>query len=254
MLISHGGLVQMAAGLLLLIQCLLATADSALEQHVVKVIDGDTVILADGQHVRLLGINTPELARRGKAGDPGGMQASQWLKRRIEGRQVRLEVGQEKRDRYGRLLAHLFDQSGEHINLALVAGGFATLSIIPPNLNYSKRLLAAQKKARMARRGLWGMERYQPRPLQAINLERVRGWQRLLVTPRALSRHKKSYRLVINDQFYLRVPRGNLLNFPDLDVYVGRSLEVRGWISKYRGRYSLTIRHPSALVLLEERK
>ncbi len=244
----------MAAGLLLLIQCLLATAESALEQRVVKVIDGDTVILSDGQHVRLLGINTPELARRGKAGEPGGFQASQWLKRRIEGRWVRLEVGREKRDRYNRLLAHLFDKNGEHINLALVSGGFATLSIIPPNLNYSKRLLAAQKKARMAQRGLWGMERYRPRPLQAVDLGRVQGWQRLLVTPRALSRHKKSYRLVINDQFYLRVPRGNLLNFPNLDAYVGRSLEVRGWVSKYRGRYSLTIRHPSALVLLEEQK
>lgn len=242
----------MLVGLVLLIQGFSVTADSALEQSVVKVIDGDTLILADGQHVRLLGINTPEVARKGKRGEPGGLAASQWLKRRTEGHRIRLQTGQEKHDRYGRLLAHIFDKDGTHINRELVAAGLATVSIIPPNLGYTEVLLAAQRQARIAGKGLWGMDRYRRQTLQEIDLDKAQGWQRLLVRPRALSGDAKSSRLVINDRFYLRVPREHLANFPELDAYVGQLLEVRGWISRYRGQHYLLVRHPSALILADD--
>lgn len=237
---------------LLLMQGLSVAAGAAPEQSVVKVIDGDTLILADGQHVRLLGINTPEVARKGKGGEPGGVEATQWLKHRIEGRRISLQTGQEKRDRYGRLLAHIFDEDGAHINRELVAAGLATVSIIPPNLDYTESLLTTQRQARIAGKGLWGMERYRQQSLQAIDLNKAKGWQRLLVRPRALSRDAKSSRLVINDRFYLRVPGEHLENFPELDAYVGQLLEVRGWISRYRGQHYLLVRHPSALTLAED--
>ena len=39
------------------------------------IIDGDTFVTEDGDYIRLLGINTPEVGRHGNAGEPFSNQA-----------------------------------------------------------------------------------------------------------------------------------------------------------------------------------
>ena len=114
---------------------------------VIKVYDGDTVVLSDDRKVRLLGINTPEVRHRDKMADAGGDEAKQWLKNKLENTKVRLVTDAEKTDKYGRILAHLFTEKKEHINLELVKVGLAEVSIYPPNLLYADELLKAQDLA-----------------------------------------------------------------------------------------------------------
>jgi len=65
----------------LLVFCSTLQAESA---RVKYVIDGDTVVLEDRRHVRLLAINTPEVAGKRPA-EPGGEAAKRWLKAQLEG-------------------------------------------------------------------------------------------------------------------------------------------------------------------------
>ena len=101
---------------------------------VVRVYDGDTIILEDKKQIRLLGINTPEIESRLRAEEPGGVAAKKWLQAQLQEEKVYLEYDQPKRDKYKRLLAHVFTPDGKHINQALLENGLAFVSIIPPNV------------------------------------------------------------------------------------------------------------------------
>jgi len=123
--------------------------------RVARVIDGDTIVLADGAHVRLLQIDTPE---------PGTSEcysraAGRDLRRMLPvGSVVTLETDPalDQVDRYGRLLRYVH-RAGRNLNLALVRDGSATDWFFDGHRGqYASALLTAAQSARLARRGLWG--------------------------------------------------------------------------------------------------
>lgn len=88
---------------------LLASAAGAAELcRVARVIDGDTIVLADGRHVRLIGVDAPEIDCPYRTAEPWGYESRAYLKELIEGRRVRVEVGPEPFDKYGRTLAYIY--------------------------------------------------------------------------------------------------------------------------------------------------
>ena len=239
------------AGLLLA-----ATAATTAELRVKHVIDGDTLIVVTPkgniEHVRLLGINAPEVRRQDKSGEPGGAAARRWLKQRLDNQQVRLEADREAYDHYGRRLAHVF-LGDVHVNRQLVATGLATANIVPPNLIYSSDLLRAQQQAELSRLGVWGNKAYQPRDILQVAAQPGRGWQRLRGVVTQVETGKRFIRLRFAKRIDVRIPRDLLSLFPDPASYVGKNLEVRGWVSRPRNKrqgYSVLIRHPANLVAL----
>jgi endonuclease YncB( thermonuclease family) len=119
------------------------------------VIDGDTVVLANGEHVRLVQIDTPEL----RGGECYGAQARTLLRRLIPpGTTVRVEADArlDRVDRYGRLLRYLF-RGPTNLNLELVRQGAATVWFYDHDRGrYADALLRAALAARAVHRGLWG--------------------------------------------------------------------------------------------------
>lgn len=210
--------------------------------------DGDTVILEDGMRVRLLGINTPEIDGKYTQAESGGEAARRWLQTRVEGKTVRLESDRERQDKYGRLLAHLFAEDGEHLNLSLVEQGLAVVSLYPPNLKYADDLLAAQKQAESAGRGVWGSSAYRPRPLDGLKGKPPSGWGRWTGTPSRAERGPRYARLIFPSGAEVRIDAEYLPLFPTLERYVGRALEIRSWVSGKHGHPVFWLRHPSALV------
>ena len=76
--------------------------------------------------------------------------------RLVAGRQVRLVLDVEPRDRFGRLLAYVYRAGdGLFVNATLVRGGYARTLTIPPNVRYAARFAALARQARRSRRGLW---------------------------------------------------------------------------------------------------
>lgn len=105
--------------------------------HVVRCVDGDTVVLdidaglymtARKQVVRLAGIDTPEM--RGPE-RPAGEIASEWLRSRIEDKDVIVQTikdkrGDDDRGKYGRWLARIWID-GRCVNDDLLAEGLAVV-------------------------------------------------------------------------------------------------------------------------------
>ena len=121
-----------------------------------RAVDGDTVLLADGERVRYIGMDTPELHHPRKPVQPYAREAWEFNRKLVEGRKVRLEFDVERRDRYGRLLAYVFLEDGRFVNAELVKEGYAQLLTIPPNVKYVDLFVGLQRQAREAKKGLWG--------------------------------------------------------------------------------------------------
>lgn len=134
----------------------ISTGNPAPTQAVVRsVYDGDTLTLDTGDKVRLRWVNTPEL----KPPEAYGADARDFTKGLVLGKQVRL-LGSGARDGYGRLLAGV-EADGANLSLKLLEAGLGHLFVIPPDDTDLTEFIAAQERARVARRGIWADQRYQ---------------------------------------------------------------------------------------------
>ncbi|RLB53317.1 MAG: thermonuclease [Deltaproteobacteria bacterium] len=119
-----------------------------------RVIDGDTVELADGRRVRYLLIDAPE--NTSGHNDCYGAEATAYNRALVEGRRVQLEYDVECSDRYDRLLAYV-RVDGQEVNARLVEQGYACVYYIPPNGQQRQvEYQTLEAQARAAGRGMWG--------------------------------------------------------------------------------------------------
>ena len=121
------------------------------ESLVVRVIDGDTVELADGSRVRYLCIDTPE------RGELFYDEASERNRELVDGKGVRLELGVEDIDRYGRLLRYVYVDD-IFVNAELVSGGYARTLIFDEDEPHAELLRQLEAEAKAADRGRWALE------------------------------------------------------------------------------------------------
>ena len=112
--------------------------------------DGDTLFLADGTKVRLLGIDTPEV---GDDLECYGDEATALLRSLLpEGAAVSVLADQQPLDQYGRALLFIYTDDGDLVNLTLIEKGAAEAVVLPPNLLFADELEAAEDAARSAAR------------------------------------------------------------------------------------------------------
>ena len=178
------------------------------------IVDGDTFHTTNGQKIRLLGINTPEIAHNSEPGQPYGTEAKRRLAALISDKVVRLEFDREKRDQYGRTLAHVYLDDGQWINRQLVLEGLAHVYTFAPNFRHTSELLRAEQQARNDMRGLWKSNRF--RVLDAADLSHKQIGQFRLI--RGYVKGHQRWR------FHLRGRHGN-----DLTVTVPR--KARRWFT-----------------------
>ncbi len=152
--------------------CLLARGGDDLRTYhgtraaVAAVIDGDTLEidirdLRQGRsltRVRLWGVDCPEGAGPGRAAEPLAAEATAFVQSAADGREVVLQLEPARtRDPYGRLIAHVELPDGSSLNEALLAAGLARADERWPHALLD-RYAAAQRAARLERRGIWAQE------------------------------------------------------------------------------------------------
>lgn len=134
---------------------------------VVRVVDGDTmkVSFADGgqvkeETIRLLLVDTPESVDPEKPVQPFALDASNYAKTMLTGKDVQLELDVSERDKYGRLLCYLY--IGDRMfNELLLENGYARVAYIyPPNVKYVDQFREIQKRAQQKALNIWSVENY----------------------------------------------------------------------------------------------
>lgn len=141
------------------------TSDSG-DATVTRIVDGDTIdVLVAGREdrVRLIGIDTPEVAHEAFGDRPAndaecfGDEASAFTASLLPiGTAVRLERDVVGRDDYGRLLAYVFRaDDGLFVNHEIVLAGYAQPLTIAPNVTHHDLVVDAAREAEREGAGLW---------------------------------------------------------------------------------------------------
>ncbi|HKJ71836.1 MAG TPA: thermonuclease family protein [Gammaproteobacteria bacterium] len=209
--------------------------------------DGDTIHLADGTKVRVIGINAPEVAHRGEPAEPGGPEAQRFLRALLDGKEVRLEVGPEATDKYGRTLAHVLTRDGTDVAVRLLQAGRAFATVHPPNITRAEHFFAVERRARRAGRGIWALSHYAVKP--AAEAEDLRNSFRRLRGRVATVTPKRKYTYLgfaSGLQAYLLRDRAAAFRAAGKgpQALLGRTVVVRGWVHTRDGRPRLRLRHP----------
>lgn len=116
--------------------------------RVAYVIDGDTVELATGERVRLIGIDAPEF------GEPYFYESREKLAEFVLDKEIQMERDVADRDQYGRLLRYL-RRDEVFVNLEMVRLGYARSLSVSPNVKYENIFFITQQEARHNDLGIW---------------------------------------------------------------------------------------------------
>jgi endonuclease YncB( thermonuclease family) len=107
--------------------------------------------------VHLIGVDTPKPRGPDRPeADPFDAEASRFTESGLVGKEVRLELGLELRDRYGDLLAYIFVRPGRSFNEELIANGLARATTAFPH-PHQREFAELEEKAKDLRIGIWSV-------------------------------------------------------------------------------------------------
>ena len=209
-----------------------------------KVIDGDTFKTRKGEKVRLLGINAPEIQHDSSPAQPFGYEAKNTLSELIAGQVVRLSFDQEKKDRYGRTLAHVYLRDGLWVNEEMLRLGSSFVYTFAPNTGKASQMVRAEQEAIKANLGLWKKSRW--RVLLPEQLENNHLGQFRLVQGKITALGKSGWQFSMG-KLKVSVPKKYRSLFrTGLNVRVGKHMLARGILRKSKkGQWFLSVHVPS---------
>lgn len=145
-----------------LVSCFQKSSDFSLEENgdykVTRIVDGDTYVVEDEngikEKIRLIGVNTPETKHPKKGVEPFGPEATAFAMKYLNKKVVQLKFEKDKKDRYNRILAHVFIND-IHFNKMLIDSGFGTTMFFKPNEKFKRVFTESQEVAKSKGLGLW---------------------------------------------------------------------------------------------------
>lgn len=123
--------------------------------RVARVVDGDTVVLENGEYLRYIGMDTPEEFDQRKPVQCFAKEAAARNTELVEDKAIVFYKDVSTRDQYGRLLGFVYLEDGTFVNEELVREGYAFAYPFPPDISKSEQFSEAEADARNNRRGLW---------------------------------------------------------------------------------------------------
>lgn len=227
--------------------------------RVVEVVDGDTVVLDSGLEVRLVGIQAPKLplGRPGFPTWPLAAEAKAAAAALCLGQAVTLAYGGREIDRYGRLLAQLHTADGTWVQGALLERGLARVYTFADNRARAAEMLALERRARDARRGIWANGFYavraasEPAHIPVGSFELVEGQvsEAAVVKGRGYLNYGPDRRT----DFTVTVAAKSMRGFggaAGFEAYRGQTLRVRGWVERRDGPM-IEATHPEQIEVLK---
>ena len=217
-----------------------------------KVYDGDTIRLTDGRRVRIIAINTPEMAHYQQPEQAYAREARDKLRALFaKSRVVKLKFGKDKRDRYRRLLAHVFTEDGRNVAAQLIRRGLGFAIVVPPNVWSTECYFSLEQEARQAKRAIWNHPDYRPKNPLTLS-QKETGFQVIEGVVTGIGKGKTTLWFDMGTNFALRVNRKQLRYFENKPLLQleGKRIRVRGWVSFYNDKLRMSLKHPSMIEIL----
>jgi len=226
---------------------------------VASIVDGDTVVLDSGKQVRFVGIQAPKLplGRKGFKKWPLADEAKRYLEKISLGKTVSLHFGGRREDRHGRILAHLVTTDGLWLQGEVLKAGLARVYTFADNRAVVPELLAAEREARNANKGIWNHPFY--RRLTPDALGKYRGTFQLiegkvLDTAKVRKNHYLNFGEDWRTDFTITIGKRARKIFEKAGIdpltYKGKHIRIRGWL-KNRNGPMIEATHPEQIEVLD---
>jgi micrococcal nuclease len=118
---------------------------------VTRVIDGDTIVIDSGAHIRYIGMNAPELSPL----ECFATEAAEINKELVLGKEIKLVKDVSENDKYGRPLRFVY-VGDTFVDDYLVKVGAAKVETVPPDTDFKNEFLSSQNYAKENKLGMWG--------------------------------------------------------------------------------------------------
>ncbi|MDH5471352.1 MAG: thermonuclease family protein [Gammaproteobacteria bacterium] len=226
------------------------------ESAIVKSVhDGDTLTLNDGRKIRLIGINTPELARKNQPAEPYAEQARQALDALVKQAKhnIKLVYGIDRTDKYQRTLAHIYLPDGNNIQAHLISKGLATAFTTPPNDSQSNCYKQLETIAIKQKTGIWSLAEYQVKQPNQLT-KHSKGFHRIEARVSQIRQSKNAFWINLHGDIHIRIQNRDLKYF-DMDTLLhlkDKIIIVRGWLHPKKNSFFMHLRHPDAFSLISQ--
>ena len=232
------------------VSCLAAVSAAEVD----AVFDGDTIKLKDQRIIRLIGIDTPELGRKGRASEAYARASKNRLAELIRGSdyEVKLSYDQQKEDRYHRSLAYLRLKNGDDPAEILLREGLATTLVIPPNTARTKDYARIEAAARRKGLKIWAEQEKQAITANSLTGKEA-GYRIVHGTVSELRTTRYNHWLRLDNRLTVKLTRRDAEKyFPTalINKLPGKRIEVRGDLYRYKRQLRLRLRHPANFALL----
>jgi len=127
--------------LLILISVLTVTYIYTRPLEVVEVMEGDILVLNNGEKVRLIGIEV-------------STQSEAFIREMVVGKKIKLKYDRQKVDREGKMLAYVYLLDGTFLNAEVIKQGYARINRKLP-FKYREEFKDYEKEAKEMKRGIW---------------------------------------------------------------------------------------------------
>lgn len=215
--------------------------------RIVRVSDGDTVVLENNQKVRLIGFNTLELNSQHPPMKYWAQRAADELELLVLKRNVLLTKGRDSTDRYNRVLAHVQLEDGTDIAQVLIERGLAFAVAVGRNTRCSSQNSRLEAKARTAATGFWAVADNwinRTHPLKSTN----QGFQIVHSRIADIKGKGKQRYLLLDNGLRAKLGKHWPLDRAETSKLLtelrGQTIEVRGWLGRSNGALQLTVHHP----------
>ena len=224
----------------------------------VEIIDGDTFRLANGDTVRLIGIDAPELSQ------PGSEMSREYLAHLICGKRITLERGYEDRDNYNRLLRFVYT-GNLCINEEMIRQGYAEARYLPEN-PIRDYYIQLEIQAEATKAGLWSDTIFQPRfnlawdgNLPVISWSEADDYynQYVVVEGTIVDTYNSGIVCFLNfhtdyQYFTAVIFACDFPGFPDPPdtYYLGKKVHIIGIIKEYNGSPEIIVKTPDQIKIL----
>ena len=106
----------------------------------------------------MIGVDTPETKHPKKSVGCFGPQASEFTKKMVEGKKVRLELDEVNtrlghKDKYGRTLGYVYLEDGTFLNEEIIRQGYGKTTTF--RFSHRDEFKALEREAKEGRHGLW---------------------------------------------------------------------------------------------------
>ncbi len=227
-------------------------AEEPRKVEIKHVVDGDTVVLKDGEIIRLLGINTPEKERENQPAQPYALEALLTMRELVEGKPARLVIGQQQSDSYGRTLGYLELPDKTDLQKILIDRGYAFVVAFPPDIDRLEIYLKAEAVARNNQLGIWRDQYY--RPLELDRETDIKpGFGLFRGTVSSVKKSQKNLLVKLSDDLTVTIRRLQWKEFwrDNPDSLEQKLVEARGWVSVGEKTNFLRVRHPAMLRVIQ---